>query len=244
MLDSIKAIGYYSDLAHNDQKKLLSDLAASELSDVDVDRVLISIAIGGQWACLKAVLRYPSIRRRLGAVLPQMQDQASSRQESLDFAASLPRRLDADSSRVALDFSLQTQSWDLAKEMIDRGAFLTIDRFRLVCDRYSQHADGFDRRIIISMMTREMVDWRKALGFHPLDSWREVLARGVATDEAYLYLCASCLMNSRQKKLFISEVTSKHNFLMAIQHMNLTGKWQAAIPGAYRDIAIASQLGL
>lgn len=244
MLDLLKDLGSFSCLPHADQKNLLSALSSQELTDFEVDQVLMTVAAHGQWACMKSVLRQPAIRRRLSVVLPQMQDQAASIEQSMELAQALPRRLDSSSSLVALFFPMQQRSWPLAKELIDRGAALSIDRFRSVCDRYNEHNEDFDRKLIICMMTKGLIDWQKALGFHPLDDWRAVLGRATSTDDPALYLCASCMMNIRQKKTAIKESDSSARVLMVIKHMNLTGKWQDAIPEPYRDDVLGCQLGL
>lgn len=244
MLDSLKDIGSFSSLPDVDQKKLLSALSSRELTDFEIDQLLMTVASHGQWSCMKSVLRRPAIRRRLSAMLPQMQDQASSIQQSMQFAKALPKRLDSASSLVALLFPMQQRSWPLAKELIDRGAALSIERFRQVCERYTESSGEFDRKLITCMMTRELIDWQKALGFHPLDDWRAVLSRATCDDDPVLYLCASCMMNSRQKKAAIKDSKSPARVLMVIKHMNLTGKWQDAIPEPYRDAVLGCQLGL
>jgi len=244
MLDSLKEIGSFSNLPSAEQKKLLSVLSSQELTDFEVDQVLMTVASHGQWECLKSVLRQPAIRRRLSIMLPQMQDQASAIEQSMQLAQSLPKRLDSASALVALHFPMQQRSWPLAKELIDRGATLTIERFRSVCERYTEHSEEFDRKLIICMMSRDLVDWKKALGFHPLDDWRAVLGRATVDQDPALYLCASCMMSIRQKKAAIRDSQSPARVLMVIKHMNLTGKWQDAIPEPYRDVVLGCQLGL
>ncbi|MBD8088399.1 hypothetical protein IFT48_00130 [Pseudomonas fluorescens] len=244
MLDSLKEIGSFNSLPMAEQKRLLSVLSSHVLTDFDVDQILMTIASHGQWNCLKSVMRQPGIRRRLAHVISLMQDQAASRQESIEFAQALPKRLDSESALVALHFPIQIKSWAIAKQLIDRGAYLSPQHFRALCDRYTAGDGEFDRKLIVCLMSREIVDWPKALGFHSMDGWQALITRASSSEDPALYLCASCLMNIRQKKAVIKQAQSRAMVLMAIKHMHLTGKWQDAIPDAYRDDVLGCQLGL
>lgn len=244
MQDLVHTVATVDKLSAIERRRFVSACGGIGLRDADRDRILLGLCAHGSWTILKSLLRYSEPRRRLGAMLQLMQDQASARGESIELLNAMPKRLDAESAVVALLFPMQTHSWDVANGLIDRGAYLTPSRFLRLCERYNEAGSVFDRALIARLLKKQMVDWPKALGFHPTDGWRELMNRGMANQDPSLLLCASCLMTSKQILKSISQAGDKTLLLLQIQHMQLPPKWQQAIPNALREVVLADQLGL
>lgn len=244
MQDLVHTVATVDMLSAVERKRFVSACGGIGLGDSERDRILLGLCAHGAWAILKSLLRYSEPRKRLGAMIQPMQDQASARGESIELLNSLPKRLDAESAKVALLFPLQTHSWEVANGLIERGAYLIPSKFLRLCERYNEVGSAFDRALIARLLKKEMVDWPKALGFHPTDGWRELMARGLENQDPSLLLCASCLMTSKQILKSISQTGDKTLLLLQIQHMQLPLKWQQAIPAAFREVVLADQLGL